>query len=133
MYRWLLCSFLFILINGSPSHTTRTIMVAASQSDILLSEARAQRSSCGSPTDNIDECTPGENCTYECSRLHELPPEYDSSCEFIEENCGDEYRLLNYLQFVDCHLGSKLRVCSNYVPASAYDMCQVTIPFLKQC
>jgi hypothetical protein len=44
--------------------------------------------------------------------LHEPPPEYNSSCEFIEANCADEYELLNYLQFMDCHLGPNVRVCT---------------------
>jgi hypothetical protein len=51
-------------------------------------------------TDNNGGCSPGEgneSCTYECRLLHEPPPEYNSSCEFIEANCADEYELLNYL------------------------------------
>ena len=112
-YCWLLCSFLFTLVDCSPDYTRRNSL-AASHSDILGNEARTQQDTCGS-TDNSGGCSLGEkneSCTYECSLLHELPPEYNSSCEFIEENCADEYELLNYLQFVDCHLGPNVRVCT---------------------
>ena len=109
IYQWLFCSFLFILVDGSPSYPIKSI-IATSHSDILSSEVRTQQDTCGS-TGNSDGCTPGENCTYECSLLHEPPPEYNNSCQFIEENCGDEYELLNYLQFIDCHLGPNLQVC----------------------
>lgn len=113
-YHWLLCSFLFILIDCSPSYPTKSIM-ASSHSDILDNEARTRQDTCGS-ADNSGGCTVtgerNENCTYECSLLNEPPSEYNSTCEFIEANCNDEYELLNYLQFVDCHLGPNLRVCT---------------------
>ena len=86
--------------------------MAASHNDILGNEAGTRQDTCGS-TDNGGGCSPGErneSCTYECSLLHEPPPEYNSSCEFIEANCADEYELLNYLQFMDCHLGPNVRV-----------------------
>ena len=88
--------------------------MVASHSDTLGNKATTRLDTCGS-TDNGGGCSPGEgsdNCTYECGLLHELPPEYNSSCEFIEANCADEYELLNYLQFMDCHLGPNVRVCT---------------------
>lgn len=114
-YHWLLYSLVFTLVDCSPSYPPKSIM-ASSHSDILGNEARTRQDTCGS-TGNSGGCTltPGErneSCTYECSLLHERPPEYNSTCEFIEANCADEYELLNYLQFMDCHLGPNLRVCT---------------------
>ena len=113
-YHWLLGSFLFTLVHCSPGYP-RNNNVAASHGDILGNEARIRQDSCGS-TDNSGGCSPGErndSCTYECRLLHEPPPEYNSSCEFIEANCADEYELLNYLQFMECHLGPSVRVCTH--------------------
>ena len=106
--KWLLCSFLFILVDGSPGYPIKSIRAVA-HSNMLGSGARTQQDACGS-TGNSEGCT--ENCSmsYECSLLHEPPPEYNNSCDFIKENCDDEYELFNYLQFIDCHLGPNLRV-----------------------
>ena len=113
-YHWLLYVLVFTLVDCSPSYPTKSIM-ASSHSDILGNEARTRQDTCGS-TGNSGGCPPtgerNESCTYECSLLHEPPPEYNNTCEFIEANCADEYELLNYLQFMDCHLGPNLRVCT---------------------
>lgn len=121
IYQWLLCSLLFIHINGSPSHIMKSIIVHSPEShnNILGSEARTQQGTCGNTNSYEDtgECDPEEkteNCTYECRLLHEPPRGYTDLCEFVEENCGDEYELLNYLQFMNCHLGTNLRVHSGF-------------------
>lgn len=97
----------------SASYTARSALAVA-----MDGEGGSQSSSCGggggSVSSSSEECGLAEvrieNCSYDCSLLHEPPAGYNGSCEFIEENCGDEYELLNYLYFMDCLLGPSLRV-----------------------
>ena len=114
--QWLHCSLLFILTHASANPSLRSILATdqTSRYDILENDVRTQQSTCRGDGSTSDElCNPGErneNCTYECSLLHDPPAGYRDSCEFVEENCDGEYELLNYLQFVECHLGPNLRV-----------------------
>lgn len=101
----------------SASYSLRDVLALRTYSDGALSDGAEsqQSSSCGGGSASLssDECNPyvrSENCSYECSLLHDPPDGYNGSCEFVEENCGGEYELLNYLQFMDCHLGPSLRV-----------------------
>lgn len=115
-YQWLHCSLLFTLTYVSANPSLRNILATdpASRHDILGDDARTQKGTCGGDGSTTDElCSAGErneNCTYECSLLRDPPVGYHDSCEFVEENCDGVYELLNYLQFVECHLGPNLRV-----------------------
>ena len=100
----------------SAGHSMRSVLTAdpASQSSIKEDNSQPANTCGGGSVSTQSECSNGErneNCTYECSLLSDPPAGYSSSCEFIEENCDGEYELLNYLQFMECHLGSSLRVC----------------------
>ena len=114
IYIWLPFNLWFILIDVSAGHSIKSTLAATpvSRYDSLGDEARTQLGTCGSANTNV-ECNPGDvnnSCTYECDLLHDFPDKYNNSCKFIEDNCAGEYELLNYLQFMECHLGPNLRV-----------------------
>lgn len=47
-----------------------------------------------------------------CSSINDYEPSYNSSCEFVEEQCQDKHELFNYLQFAVCDLGKVREECS---------------------
>ena len=45
-----------------------------------------------------------KNGTKNCTSLQHLQPEYNSSCEFVHNECRDKIQLFDYLSFVVCSL-----------------------------
>ena len=50
-----------------------------------------------------------KNGTNNCTSLQHPQPEYNSSCEFVRNECRDKIQLFDYLSFVVCSL-KKLQV-----------------------
>ena len=40
----------------------------------------------------------------ECVDVHNPPPGYNSSCEYVRKNCQDKHELIPYLEIVMCYL-----------------------------